>query len=133
MSGEMMRILCSASPTCPATSAKTVRIAWGAWVVIHTVSLSLTLSKCATHPHVSMDATWMRGHRAGHRRPEAPQMHREIDGLLPAAPCANVGACGRARYDERLGNGDRRSVVAAGPGGRRRAPDSRLLGRHPRS
>ena len=61
MSGEMMRILCSSSPTWPATSAKTVRIAWGAWVVIHTVSLSLTLSQWATHPHVSMDATWIRG------------------------------------------------------------------------
>lgn len=58
---EMIRILCSASPTCPATSAKTVRIAWGAWVVIQTVSLPFTLSKWATQPHVSMDATWMRG------------------------------------------------------------------------
>ena len=61
MSGEMMRILCSASPTWPATSANTVRIAWGACVVIHTVSLSLTLSKWATQPQVSIDATWMRG------------------------------------------------------------------------
>ena len=61
MSGEMMRILCSARPTWPATSANTVRIAWGAWVVIHTVSLPSILSNCAMQPHVSIDATWMRG------------------------------------------------------------------------
>ncbi len=56
-----MRILCSSSPTWPATSANTVRIAWGAWVVIQTVSLSWTLSKWATQPQVSIEATWMRG------------------------------------------------------------------------
>ena len=61
MSGEMIRILCSSSPTWPATSANTVRIAWGAWVVIQTVSLPLILSKSAMQPHVSMEATWMRG------------------------------------------------------------------------
>ena len=61
MSGEMMRILCSASPTWPATSANTVRIACGAWVVIHTVSWPEILSNWATQPHVSIEATWMRG------------------------------------------------------------------------
>ena len=61
MSGEMIRILCSSSPTCPATSAKTVRIACGAWVVIQTVSFPVTLSNWATHPHVSIEATWIRG------------------------------------------------------------------------
>ena len=58
MSGEMTRILCSGIFD---TSEKTVRIACGAWVVIHTVSLPLTRSKLATQPHVSIDATWMRG------------------------------------------------------------------------
>ena len=53
----MIRILCSSSPTCPATSAKTVRIAWGACVVIQTVSFPETLSNWATQPHVSMEAT----------------------------------------------------------------------------
>ena len=61
MSGEMMRILSSERPTCPATSAKTVRMACGAWVVIQTVSLPLTVSKSATQPQVSIEATWMRG------------------------------------------------------------------------
>ena len=56
-----MRILCSSSPTWPATSAKTVRMACGAWVVIQTVSLPSTLSKLATQPHVSIEATWIRG------------------------------------------------------------------------
>jgi hypothetical protein len=57
----MIRILCSSSPTWPATSANTVRIACGACVVIHTVSLPSILSKCAMQPHVSIDATWIRG------------------------------------------------------------------------
>ena len=61
MSGEMIRILCSGSPTWPATSANTVRMACGACVVIQTVSLPLTLSKLATQPQVSIEATWMRG------------------------------------------------------------------------
>ena len=53
----MMRIFCSGRP---ATRANTVRIAWGACVVIQTVSLPIA-SKDATHPHVSMDDTWIRG------------------------------------------------------------------------
>ena len=57
ISGEMMRILCSSNPTWPATSAKTVRMACGAWVVIQTVSLPSTLSKCAMQPQVSIEAT----------------------------------------------------------------------------
>ena len=56
-----MRILCSARPTCPATSAKTVRMACGAWVVIHTVNWPETRSNWATQPQVSMEETWMRG------------------------------------------------------------------------
>ncbi len=61
MSGETMRIFSSDSPTCPATRATTVRMAWGACVVRYTVSFPLIVSKSATHPQVSMDATWMRG------------------------------------------------------------------------
>ena len=61
MSGEMMRIFSSESPTWPATRAKTVRMACGAWVVIQTVSLPWALSNEATQPQVSMEATWMRG------------------------------------------------------------------------
>src|SRR3989454_960006 len=57
ISGEMMRIFCSGRP---ATRANTVRIAWGAWVVIQTVSLPIA-SNDATQPHVSMDDTWIRG------------------------------------------------------------------------
>ena len=53
----MMRIFCSGRP---ATRANTVRIAWGACVVIQTVSLPIA-SKDATQPHVSMDDTWIRG------------------------------------------------------------------------
>ena len=61
MSGETMRIFSSERPTCPATSAKTVRIACGACVVMYTVSLPLTRLKSATQPQVSIEATWMRG------------------------------------------------------------------------
>jgi hypothetical protein len=57
MSGEMMRIFSSDSPTWPATSARTVRIACGACVVRYTVSLPLTRSKSATQPQVSIEAT----------------------------------------------------------------------------
>ena len=61
MSGEMTRIFSSDSPSGPATSANTVRMACGACVVIHSVSLPSTLSKLATQPQVSIEATWMRG------------------------------------------------------------------------
>ena len=57
----MTWIFSSESPTCPATRAKTVRWAWGAWLVIQIVSFPVVASKSATHPQVSMDATRMRG------------------------------------------------------------------------
>ena len=57
----MIRIFSSDSPTWPATSANTVRIACGACVVIQTVSCPLTESNSATQPQVSIEATWMRG------------------------------------------------------------------------
>jgi hypothetical protein len=58
MSGEMMRIFCSGRP---ATSAYTVRWACGAWVVVQTVSLPVTLSKSAIEPQVSSGAGCTRG------------------------------------------------------------------------
>ena len=61
MSGETIRIRSSDRPTWPATSANTVRTACGACVVMYTVSLPSALSKSATQPQVSIEATWMRG------------------------------------------------------------------------
>jgi len=52
-----MRIFSSDRPTCPATSASTVRTACGAWVVMYTVSLPCAVSKSAMQPQVSIEAT----------------------------------------------------------------------------
>ncbi len=43
------------------TSASTVRMACGAWLVMCSVSWPRTASQSATQPHVSIEATWMRG------------------------------------------------------------------------
>ncbi len=51
-------MFCSGSPV---TSANTVRIAWGAWVVIQMVNRPETESMWAMQPQVSIDETWIRG------------------------------------------------------------------------
>ena len=58
MSGLITRIFCSGRP---ATSAYSVRWAWGAWVVHQMVSLPVTLSMSAIAPQVSSGAGWTRG------------------------------------------------------------------------
>ncbi len=58
MSWVLIRILCSGMPD---TRLKTVRIACGAWVVIWTSRCWRTGFQSATMPHVSIDATWIRG------------------------------------------------------------------------
>ena len=58
MSWVLTRMFCSGRPD---TSASTVRMACGAWLVMWSVSWPRTAFQSATQPHVSIDATWMRG------------------------------------------------------------------------
>jgi len=53
MSGEITRMFCSGNPV---TSANTVRIAWGAWLVMWIVALPVMPFTSATQPHVSRGA-----------------------------------------------------------------------------
>ncbi|MDC4222785.1 MAG: hypothetical protein MPW15_00700 [Candidatus Manganitrophus sp.] len=57
MSGEITRILSSERPTWPATSARTVRMTWGACVVMISFNFPVTFSKWATQPQVSIEET----------------------------------------------------------------------------